>query len=130
MFEEQSNQQTATVRTTVGIIFLALAIALGVWVLTIVNTTIHDTKSPAILQKICSEEGKTIDINTPGGKIELPAQAFKGFSYMVLFAFLLIPTSIAVALLKGCVSLLKPDLTTKMMRGLVETLVKIQAPKE
>jgi len=130
MFEEQSNQQTATVRVTVAVVFLALAAALGIWVLTIVNATINDTKSPAILQKICPEEGKPVDINTPGGKFELPAQAFKGFSYMILFAFLLIPTSIAVALLKGCISLLKPDLTTKMMRGLVESLVRMQAPKE
>ena len=109
---------------------MALAIPLGIWVLTIVSATIKDTDRPALLQKIFPEEDKPVTINTPTGKIELPAQVFTGFSYMVLFMFLLIPTSIAMALLKGGITLLKPDLTTKMMRGLVESLVKIQAPKE
>lgn len=133
MFEEQSQQTGSpgsTARTLIAIVLLALAIPLGIWVLTIVSATIKDTDRPAILQKICPEDDKPVDINTPGGKIELPPQIFKGFSYMVLFMFLLIPTSIAMALLKGSITLLKPDLTTKMMRGLVESLVKIQAPKE
>jgi hypothetical protein len=133
MLEEQLQQTQSsgsTVRTAIAIVLLALAIPLGVWVLTIVNATIKDKETPALLQKVYPEEDKPVTINTPNGKIELPPQVFKGFSYMVLFMFLLIPTSIATALLKGSISLLKPDLTTKMMRGLVESLVKIQTPKE
>jgi hypothetical protein len=133
MFEEQTqwtNPPGSTTRTAIAIVLLALAIPLGIWVLTIVNTTIKDKETPALLQKIYPEEDKPVTINTPNGKIELPAQFFKGFSYMVLFVFLLIPTTIATALLKGSITLLKPDLTTKMMRGLVESVVKIQPPKE
>jgi len=133
MFEEQTQQISSpgsTARTAIAIVLLVLAIPLGIWVLTIVSTTIKDTDRPAILQKVYPDEDKPVTINTPTGKIELPPQIFKGFSYMVLFMFLLIPTSIAMALLKGSITLLKPDLTTKMMRGLVETIVKIQAPKE
>jgi hypothetical protein len=133
MFEEQTQQISSsgsTTRTAIAIVLLALAIPLGIWVLTIVSATIKDTDRPAILQKVYPDEDKPVDINTPGGKIELPAQVFRGFSYMILFMFLLIPTSIAVALLKGSITLLKPDLTTKMTRGLVESIVKIQAPKE
>jgi hypothetical protein len=133
MLDEQS-QQTGSpgspARTLVAIVLLALAIPLGIWVLTIVHATIKDTKKPAILQKIYPEEDKPVAINTPSGKIELPEQLFRGFSYTILFMFLLIPTSIAMALLKGSITLLKPDLTTKMMRGLIESLIKIQAPKE
>lgn len=133
MFEEQSQQTGSpgsTARTFIAIVLLALAIPLGIWVLTIVHATIRDTEKPALLQKIYPDEDKPVTINTPNGKIELPSQVFKGFSYMVLFMFLLIPTSIATALLKGGITLLKPDLTTKMMRGLVESIVKIQTPKE
>ena len=133
MFEEQTQQISpagSPARTAIAIVLLALAIPLGIWVLTIVSATIKDTDRPAILQKVYPDEDKPVVINTPTGKIELPAQVFKGFSYMILFMFLLIPTSIAMALLKGGITLLKPDLTTKMMRGLVESLVKIQTPKE
>jgi hypothetical protein len=133
MFEEQSQQISSPgspARTLIAIILLALAIPLGIWVLTIVSATIKDTDRPAILQKIYPEEDKPVVINTPSCKIELPPQVFRGFSYMILFMFLLIPASIATALLKGSITLLKPDLTTKMMRGLIESLIKIQAPKE
>ncbi|MFH1371403.1 MAG: hypothetical protein ABII09_08995 [Planctomycetota bacterium] len=133
MLEDQSQQTSSSgssARIFIAIFLLALAIPLGIWVLTIVSATIKDTERPAILQKIFPEEDKPVTINTPNGKIELPAQVFRGFSYTILFMFLLIPTSIAMALLKGGITLLKPDLTMKMMRGLVESLVKIQAPKE
>jgi hypothetical protein len=133
MFEEQSQQISSSgspARTLIAIILLALAIPLGIRVLTIVSATIKDTDRPAILQKVYPDEDKPVTINTPTGKIELPPQVFMGFSYMVLFMFLLIPTSIAMALLKGGITLLKPDMAIKMMRGLVESLVKIQAPKE
>jgi hypothetical protein len=114
MFEEQSNPQITTVRITVAVVLLALAVILGIWLLTVVSSTITDTKKPAILQKICPDDAKPVDINTPAGRFELPVQAFRGLSYMILFLFLIIPLSIALALLKGGVSLLSPDITKQM----------------
>ena len=132
MFEEQPQQTTypaTSVRTGIAITFLVLAVPLCVWVLTIVKTTIDDTKTPAILQKICSEDTKSFVINTPNGRVELPPQVFKGFPYMILFMFLLIPTSIAIALLKGGVALLNPNLT-RQLRQLVNSLQKTVPPQQ
>ena len=135
MFGEQSQQtgpSVSSVRIFIGIVLLILAIILGIWVLTIVSATIKDKEAerPALVQKIYPNEDKPIDINTPTGKIELPGQFFRGLSYMILFVFLLIPTSIAVALLKGCVALLKPELTTGTIRKLIESVEKIKPQKE
>ena len=128
MFEEQSNPQITTVRITVAVVLLALAVILGIWVLTVVSSTITDTKKPAILQKICPDDAKPIDINTPAGRFELPVQAFRGFSYMILFLFLMIPMTITLALLKGGVSLLISDVS-KQLRQLIESISKPGVPK-
>jgi len=129
MFEEQTQPQITTVRIGLAIVLVALAIPLGIWVLTIVNGTISDTKSPAILQKINSIADKPVYINTPAGKTELPPQLFTVLSYMVLCFFLFIPTTIAMALLKGSISLLRPDLTYQLRR-LIESVTKTTAPKQ
>lgn len=131
MFEEQSQQATCpanSVRTGIAITFFILAVPLAVWVLTTVKATIDDTKTPAILQKICSEDAKSFVINTPNGRVELPPQLLRGFPYMVLFLFLLIPMSITVALLKGGVALLNPNLT-KQLRQVVDSLQKLSSPQ-
>ena len=120
MFDEQSQQITTV---PVAIVFLAIAAILGVWVLTTVNATINDTKSPAILHKLAPDESYPVDINTPSGKIELPKQAFNMMAHFMLYLFLLIPTAIAIALIKGSVALLKPDFT-KQMRHLFESVRK------
>jgi hypothetical protein len=112
-----------------AIVLLALAIPLGVWVLAIVNDTIHDTKAPAILQKLCPDGAKQIDIDTPSGKVVLPPQLFPILSYMVLVFLLMIPTSIAMVLLKGSISLLRPDLTYQIRR-LIDSIAKSAAPKQ
>lgn len=127
---QQTGQSGSQARIYIGVVLLILAIILGVWVLTIVSGTIKGTDSPAILQKIYPEEDKPFTINTPSGKIELPAQFFRGLSYMILFVFLLIPTSIAIALLKGSVTLLKPELTAGTIRKLIESVEKIKTQKE
>jgi hypothetical protein len=93
-----------------------------------VKATIDGTGEPAILQKICPENAKSFEINTPNGRVELPPQLLRGFPYMVLFVFLLIPMSIAVALLKGGVALLNPNLT-KQLRQVVDSLQKLSPPK-
>jgi len=129
MFEEQTQPQITTVRIGLAIVLVALAIPLGIWVLTIVNGTITDTKSPAILQKINTSVGTPVYINTPAGKTELPPQLFTVLSYMVLCFFLFIPTTIAMALLKGSISLLRPDLTYQLRR-LIESVTKTTAPKQ
>jgi hypothetical protein len=132
MFEEQPQQTTyfaASLRTGIAITFFILAVPLGVWVLTTVKTTLDNTKTPAILQKICSEDTKSFIINTPNGRVELPPQVFKGFPYMILFMFLLIPTSITVALLKGGVALLNPNLT-RQLRQLINSLQKPFPPQQ
>ncbi len=132
MFEEQSQQTTYptnSVRTGIAITFFVLAVPLGVWVLTTVKTTIDNTKTPAILQKICSEDTKSFVINTPNGRVELPPQVFKGFPYMILFMFLLIPTSIVIALLKGGVALLNPSMT-RQLRQLINSLQKTVPPQQ
>jgi hypothetical protein len=132
MFEEQSQQTTSpitTVRIGVAIVFLALAIPLGIWVITSVNTTINGAEIPPIVQKIIPDDATPIDINTPAGKFELPKKAFTGFSYFVLYLFLWIPTSIALALVKGSVSLLSTDIS-KQLRQLVESIKKTVVPKQ
>jgi hypothetical protein len=132
MFEEQQQQETSsisTVRMGLAVIFLVLAIPLGVWVLTVVNASINDTKAPAILQKIAPDDVASCDINTPAGRFELPKPVFHGLSYFVLYLFLLIPTTIAIALLKGSVSLLNPDLPRQLYR-LFESIRKNVTPKQ
>jgi hypothetical protein len=132
MFEDQSEQETSsitTLRIGLAIIFIALAIPLGIWVLTIVNASIHDTNTPAIVQKIVPATGVSCDINTPAGKFELPKPMFAGVSYFILYLFLLIPTGIAIALIKGSVALLNPGLK-KQLRQLTESIRKSTAPKQ
>lgn len=132
MFEEQSQETTSpltTVRIGVAIVLLALAIPLGIWVINSVNTTINGAEIPPIVQKIVPDEAMPVDINTPSGKIELPKKFFNGFSYFILYLFLLIPTSIAIALIKGSVALLSPDLS-KQLHQLVESIKKSVSPKQ
>ena len=129
MYEEQSNPQTTTIRVTVAIVLIALAAALGVWLLTIVNATISDAKKPAMLQVICPEDTKSFDINTPAGRFEMPKPAFTGFAYFILYLFLIIPMSITLALLKGGISLLNPDLT-KQLRQFIDTIRRTVPPKQ
>ena len=132
MFEEQPQQEAssiAIVRIMLAIIFIAMAIPLGIWVLTMVNDSIHDTNTPAIVQKIVPEAGVSCDINTPAGRFELPRPMFTGLSYFILYLFLLIPTTIAIALIKGSVALLNPDLK-RQLRQLTESIRKATAPKQ
>ena len=131
MFEEQS-QQTAypatLARTGLAITFFILAVPLGVWVLTTVKTTIDDTKQPAILEKICPEYTKSFVINTPNGRVEMPKTLFTGMSYFILYLFLIIPTVFTIALLKGGVALLNPNLT-RQLRKLINSLQKPSPPQ-
>ena len=132
MFEGQSEQEASSVITArigLAIIFVVLAILLGIWVLTTVNASIHDTNTPAIVQKIVPATGISCDINTPAGKFELPKPMFAGMSYFILYLFLLIPTAIAIALIKGSVALLNPDLK-RQFRQLTESIRKSIAPKQ
>jgi hypothetical protein len=132
MFEEQSQQEPSSItgfRVVLAIIFIALAIPLGIWVLTIVNDTIHGTNTPAIVQKIVPVTGISCDVNTPTGKIELPKSLFAGMPYFILYLFLLIPTTIAIALIKGSVALLNPGLKSQL-RQLTESIRKATAPKQ
>ena len=131
MFEEQPQQEAssiATVRVMLAIIFIAMAIPLGIWVLTIVNASINNTNTPAIVQKIVPATGTSCDINTPSGKFELPKPMFTGLSYFILYLFLFIPTTIAIALIKGSVAMLNPDLK-RLLRQLTESIRKSTAPK-
>ncbi|MGD0552954.1 MAG: hypothetical protein ABSB25_09930 [Sedimentisphaerales bacterium] len=132
MLEGQSEQEVSsitTVRIGLAVIFIVLAIPLGLWVLTIVNTSIHDTNTPAIVQKIVPATGISCDINTPAGKFELPKPMFTGMSYFILYLFLLIPTAITIALIKGSAVLLNPDLK-RQLRQLTESIRKSIAPKQ
>jgi hypothetical protein len=132
MFEEQSQQEAssiATVRIMLAIIFMALAIPLGIWVLTMVNDSIHGANTPAIVEKMIPATGISCDVNTPNGKFELPKQLFAGMPYFILYLFLLIPTTMAIALIKGSVALLNPGLKSQI-RQLTETIKKSYAPKQ
>jgi hypothetical protein len=132
MFEEQPQQEAssiATVRIMLAIIFIAMAIPLGIWVLTMVNDSIHGKNTPAIVEKIVPAAGVSCDINTPAGRFELPKPMFTGLSYFILYLFLLIPTTIAIALIKGSVALLNPDLK-RQLRQLTESIRKSTAPKQ
>ena len=132
MFESQSEQEVSSVTTArigLAMFFIVLAIPLGIWVLTIVNASIHDTNTPAIVQKIVPATGISCDINTPAGKFELPKPMFAGMSYFILYLFLLIPTAIAIALIKGSVALLNPDLK-RQLRQLTESIRKSSVPKQ
>ncbi len=132
MFEEQPQQEVSSITTArigLAIIFVVLAILLGIWVLTTVNASIHDTNTPAIVQKIVPATGVSCDINTPAGKFELPKPMFAGMSYFILYLFLLIPTAIAIALIKGSVALLNPDLK-RQLHQLTESIRKSFTPKQ
>jgi hypothetical protein len=132
MFEDQPQQEPSSItglRVGLAIIFIALAIPLGIWVLNMVNDSIHGTNTPAIVEKMIPAEGFTCDINTPTGKINLPKPLLAGMPYFVLYLFLLIPTTIAIALIKGSVALLKPDLKRELYQ-LTETIRKATAPKQ
>jgi hypothetical protein len=132
MFEEQPEQAGSTIHTVrigMAFIFLALAVPLGIWVLSLVNDSINDTKTPAIVQKIVPDQNTPAQITTPSGKFEFPKPFFNGFSYFILYLFLLIPTTITIALLKGSVSLLSPDLA-RQFRRLIDSFAKINTPKQ
>ena len=130
MFEDQPQQEASlsTVRIALAIIFIVLAIPLGIWVLTIVNASINDTKTPAIVEKVAPASNSDYYINTPSGKFELPKPLFTGLSYFILYLFLFIPTLIAIALIKGSVALLSPDLKHQL-RQLTEYIKKSTAQK-
>jgi hypothetical protein len=132
MFEDQSEQEVSsvtTVRIGLAVIFIVLAIPLGIWVLKIVDASIHDTNTPAIVQKIVPATGISCDINTPAGKFELPKPMFTAMSYFILYLFLLIPTAITIALIKSSVGLLNPDLK-RQLHQLSESIRKSIAPKQ
>jgi hypothetical protein len=132
MFDEQSQPEASSVpmvRIAMAIVFISLAIPLGVWVLSIVNDSIHGTNTPEIVEKIVPAEGVSFDVNTPSLKFELPKPFFKGMSYFVLYLFLLIPTAITIALIKGSVALLSSDLK-RQLRQLTESIRKATAPKQ
>jgi len=50
-------------------------------------------------------------------------------SYFILYLFLLIPTKIAIAIIKGSVAILNPDLK-RQLRQLTESIRKSIAPKQ
>jgi hypothetical protein len=132
MFEEQPQQEASPItglRMGLAVIFIILAIPLGLWVLTIVNDSIHSTNTPAIVQKIVPATGVSCDINTPAGKFELPKPMFAGMSYFILYLFLLIPTAITIALIKGSVALLHPDLK-RQLHQFTESIRKSITPKQ
>jgi hypothetical protein len=131
MFEEQPQQETSslsTVRIGLAIIFIALAIPLGIWVLSMVNDSIHGKNTPAIVEKIVPATGIFFDMNTPTAKFELPKPFFTGLSYFVLYLFLLIPTTITIALIKGSAMMLNPSLKSQI-RQLTETIKRSCASK-
>ena len=131
MFDDQSQQEASsitTLRIMLAILFIVLAIPLGIGVLIIVNDSIHGTNTPAIVEKMIPAMGISTDVNTPNGKFELPKQLFTGMPYFILYLFLLIPTSIAIALIKGSVALLNPSLKSQI-RQLTETIKKSTAQK-
>lgn len=131
MFEEQPQQQDSfihTIRIGLAIVLLALAIPLGIWVLSLVNASINGEKTPAIVAKILPDPNIPAEINTPSGKVEFPKPFFGIMSYFIFYLFLIIPTTFAIAMLKGSISLLSPDLT-KQFRRLVDTLSKSPPPK-
>jgi hypothetical protein len=131
MFEDQPQQEASPLtglRMALAIIFILLAIPLGIWVLTMVNASIHDTSTPAIVEKILPAAGVSCDVNTPAGRFELPKPVFSGLSYFILYLFLLIPTTITIALIKGSVALLSPDLKHQL-RQLTEYMRKSTAQK-
>jgi hypothetical protein len=132
MFEDQSQQSelpVATARIGIAIVLFALAVPLGIWVLTIVNSTITGTQTPAIVQKIFPDSAGPFDINTPTGKIEIPKPVLNSLSYFILYLFLIIPLSITIALIKGGVSLLSPD-STRRMRRLIDSIQKSIPPRQ
>jgi hypothetical protein len=128
MFEEQESSSITGLRMGLAIIFIVLAIPLGIWVLTMVNDSIHGTNTPAIVEKMIPAMGISCDVNTPNGRFELPKPLFAGMPYFVLYLFLLIPTTIAIALIKGSVALLSPDLKHQL-RQLTEYIKKSTAQK-
>lgn len=132
MYEDQSQDEESSismVRIGLAILFIAFAIPLGILVLTVVNDSIRGTTTPAIIEKIVPATGFSCDVNTPTGKFELPKPFFNGMSYFILYLFLLIPTTIAIALIKGSVALLNPSLKSQI-RQLTETIKKSYAPKQ
>jgi hypothetical protein len=132
MFEDQSQQEAssiATLRIGLAVLFIVIAIPLGLWVLSMVNDSIHGVNTPALVEKIAPAAGFSCDVNTPNGKIELPKQLFTGMPYFILYLFLLIPTTIAIALIKGSVALLNPG-AKNQIRQLTETIKKSYTPKQ
>ncbi len=132
MYDDQSQMDSSsltTARIGLAIIFIVIAIPLGLWVLTIVNDSIHGKDTPAIVEKIVPATGVTFDVNTPSLKFELPKPFFNGTAYFILYLFLLIPTTITIALIKGSTALLSHDLKNQL-RQLTESIRKATAPKQ
>jgi hypothetical protein len=81
------------------------------------------------LQQISPGDAQSLDINTPTGKIEIPKSFFIAMPYFILYLYLIIPMTIVIALLKGGVSLLNPDLS-KQLRNFVDSIRKTIPPKQ
>jgi len=131
MYDEQSQMDSSSitmVRIAFAIIFIAIAIPLGVWVLSMVNDSIHGVNTPAIIEKIVPAAGASFDVNTPSLKFELPKPFFSGMSYFILYLFLLIPTTMAIALIKGSAALLRSDIR-RPLQQLIDAIRKVNAPK-
>jgi hypothetical protein len=131
MYDEQSQMESSSitmVRIALAIIFIVIAIPLGVWVLSMVNDSIHGQNTPAIIEKIVPAGGVTFDVNTPSLKFELPKPFFNGMSYFILYLFLLIPTMMTIALIKGSAALLRSDMK-RQLQQLTEAIKKATAPK-
>jgi hypothetical protein len=127
MFDEQGQPQLTSARVTLAIVFIILAVIIGVWLLNMVKLTVVDGQKPVMLQIIAPDDTKPFEINTPQGKFELPKPAFTAMAYFILYIFLIIPMTIALALLKGGIALLNPD-STKRMRDFIDTIKKNMAP--
>jgi len=130
MFDEQGQPQLTSARVTLSIVFIILAVIIGAWLLNVVKDTIIDGKKPIIISAICPDDTKPFEINTPQGKYELPKPVFTAMAYFIFYLFLIIPMTIALALLKGGIALLNPD-STKRMKAFFEDLKKnLTAPKQ
>ena len=123
------DKPTISIKTILAIVLIALAVVVGAWVLTTVNTVINSDNTPVIIEKL--SPAQDISINTPAGQFTIPNEAFTTAAYIVLGLFLLIPTFIALKLLSGAISLLKPD-ATKQLKTLVASLKQINenSPKQ
>ena len=109
------------VRVVAGMLLVAVALALGSWLVFSVIGLLQAESLPPLVKLLQPKE--PIQMAMPQGKVNFPAELFAMSGYAVVCVVYAIVASLTGHLLKGGVSLLQPE-QNDLLRRLVTRLEK------